>query len=299
MKREGLDPRTRVGALVVQPPDVGGRLVRLIGQCVVLLGLEKVYEASRGLIPQQDDVARQHGLFVVSIEKSWHIFDEWRMQQVVLSPDHWSVGPLSLDRATLIAALNHFYLYSHVVGTCIVLVWLYLFRRRSFPFVRNVIVLTTALALAIYILFPMMPPRLMGDQMQVPDGYHVVDTLAIMLTDQGRQGQFGYNPYAAMPSLHFAWALIVGVTLLRVGRRRLLRVAGLLYPVVMLVTILVSGNHLLLDAAGSLVVVTSATGAAALARRGALIPWRSGNKPAGRGVATLGRTGFDTQEKTP
>ena len=53
-----------------------------------------------------------------------------------------------------------------------------------------------------------MPPRLMGDQMQVPDGYHVVDTLATMLTDQGRQGQFGYNPYAAMPSLHFAWALI-------------------------------------------------------------------------------------------
>ena len=78
MKREGLDPRTRVGALVVQPPDIGGRLVRLIGQCVVLLGLEKVYEASRGLIPQQDDVARQHGLLVVRIEKSWHILDPWR-----------------------------------------------------------------------------------------------------------------------------------------------------------------------------------------------------------------------------
>src|SRR3989440_7751170 len=287
MKREGLDPRTRVGALVVQPPRPCHRLVRLIGQCAVLLGLEKVYEASRGLIPQQDDVALQHGLLAVSIEKSLHIFDEWRMQQVVLSPNRWSVGPLSLDRATLISALNHFYLYSHFVGTCVFLVWLYLFRPRYSAFVRNVIVLTTALALAIYILFPMMPPRLMGDQVQVPDGYHVVDTLATTLTDQGRQGQFGYNPYAAMPSLHFAWALIVGMTLLRVGRLRLLRAAGLLYPIVMLVTILVSGNHLLLDAAGSLVVVTSATGATALARRGALIPWRSGNKAAGRGVAAL------------
>jgi hypothetical protein len=47
--------------------------------------------------------------------------------------------------------------------------------------VRNVIVLTTALALAIYILFPMRPPHLMGHQMQVPDGHHVVDTLATML----------------------------------------------------------------------------------------------------------------------
>jgi small-conductance mechanosensitive channel len=157
-------------------------------------------------------------------------------------------------------------------------------------------VLTTALALAIYILFPMMPPRLRCDQMQVPEGCHVVDTLATMLTDQGRQGQVGYNPYAAMPSLHFAWArkellVNVGVTLLRVGRRRLLRVAGLLYVIVMLVTILVAGTHLLLDAAGSLIVVTSATVAAALARRGALIPWRGGNKAAGRGVAALGRRG--------
>jgi PAP2 superfamily len=81
--------------------------------------------------------------------------------------------------------------------------------------------------------------------------------------------------------------LNVGVTLLRVGRRRLLRMAGLLYPVVMLVTILVSGNHLLLDATGSLGVVTSAAGATTLARRSALIPWRGGNNPAGRGVAAL------------
>jgi hypothetical protein len=65
--------------------------------------------------------------------------------------------------------------------------------------------------------------------------------------------------------------------------------AGLLDPSVMLLTILVSGTHLLRDATGSRVVVISATGAAALARRGALIPWRSGNKPAGRGVAAPGR----------
>jgi hypothetical protein len=162
--------------------------------------------------------------------------------------------------------------------------------------VRNVIVLTTALVLAIYILFPMMPPRLRGDQMQVPDGYHGVDTLATMLTGQGRQGQGGYNPYAALPSVHVAWArkdllVNVGVPLLRVGRRRLLRVAGLLDPLVMLVTILVLGTHLLLDGAGSLVVVTSATGAAPCQHRGALIPWRGGNKAAGRSVAAPGRPG--------
>src|SRR3954466_1291782 len=78
MRREGQGPRIGVGALVVQPPAIGDRLVRLIGQCGLLLGLEIVYEASRGLIPQQDDVTWQHGLLVVSTEKSWHIFDPWR-----------------------------------------------------------------------------------------------------------------------------------------------------------------------------------------------------------------------------
>jgi hypothetical protein len=242
----------------------------LLTHGLILLGLAQRYEASRGLIPQQGDLARRHGLLVVSTEKSWHIFEEWRMQQVVLSPDRWSLGPLTLDRAVLISAINHFYLYGHFGGTVVFLLWLYLCRRHSFPFVRDVIVLTTALALASYALFPMMPPRLMGDQMQVPDGYHVADTLAPLLTDQVQQGQFGYNPYAAMPSLHFAWALIVGITLLRVGRRRLIQGIGLLYPLVMLVTILVSGNHLLLDAAGSVVVV-SASATAVLVRR-----WRSG-----------------------
>jgi hypothetical protein len=59
---------------------------------------------------------------------------------------------------------------------------------------------------AIYILLRMMPPRLRGDQMPVPEGYHMVDTLATLLTDQGRQGPSGSNPHATMPSVHVAGA---------------------------------------------------------------------------------------------
>jgi hypothetical protein len=97
----------------------------------------------------------------------------------------------------------------------------------------------------------------MGAYLDLPHHYHIQDTLAPILNYKLQQTQIGYNPYAAMPSLHFAWALILGVTLVLLGRH-VLRLVGLLYPVMMLATILISGNHLLLDAAGSVIVVTVA-----------------------------------------
>lgn len=268
-----VDERVRTGELVATAPAPYLRLLGLAKQLIIILGLEKIYEFSRGIVPRQADVALQHGLFVVGLEKSLHIFDEWRVQRIVFRHSHWVIGPLTLDRDAFISFINHFYLYSHFVGTLIFLIWLYLFRKQVFPFVRDIFFITTGMALAIYILFPMMPPRLMGAKMNLPGGYHIKDTIAPLLNYKLQQAQIGYNPYAAMPSLHFAWALILGVTLVLVGRHFLLRLIGLLYPFMMLATILISGNHLLLDAVGSVVVVTVATVATVLLHR------RAGSSP--------------------
>jgi hypothetical protein len=255
----------RVGT-TAPPALTRTRVFGLIWQLAILYLLDKAYEATRGIIPHQEDVALRHGLAVVGIEKSWHIFDEWWVQAVVFRHAQWHFGPLTIDRGAIISLVNHFYLYSHFVGTPAFLVWLYLFRRYHFRFVRDVIVITTGLALVIYILFPMMPPRLMGAYLDLPHHYHIQDTLAPILNYKLQQAQIGYNPYAAMPSLHFAWALILGVTLVLLGRH-VLRLVGLLYPVMMLATILISGNHLLLDAAGSVIVVTVAVLAALVLHR--------------------------------
>ena len=247
----------RVGT-TAPPALTRTRVLGLIWQLAIIYLLDKAYEATRSIIPHQEDVALRHGLAVVGIEKSWHIFDEWWVQAVVFRHAQWHFGPLTIDRGAIISLVNHFYLYSHFVGTALFLVWLYLFRKKHFRFVRDVIVITTSLALVIYILFPMMPPRLMGAYLDLPHGYRIQDTLAPILNYKLQQAQIGYNPYAAMPSLHFAWALILGVTLVLCGRHVVLRLVGLLYPVMMLATILISGNHLLLDAAGSVIVVTVA-----------------------------------------
>ena len=236
-------------------------LLRVLGLCkqlFIIVGLEKIYEVSRGIVPRQHDVAMQNGLEVVNLEKNLHIFDEWHLQRFVLTPKQWYLGPVTLDRDVIVTVVNHFYLYSHFVGTLLFLMWLYLFRRRHFPFVRDLLIITSALAMVSYILFPMMPPRLMGWHMHVPQGYQFKDTIAQVLNYKLQQHQLTYNPYAAMPSLHFAWALILGVTLVLLGRGWPLRAVGVLYPCMMLATILISGNHLLLDAVGSVVVVAVA-----------------------------------------
>lgn len=235
------------------------RIGGLIRQAAIIYLLERVYELTRGIVPQQYTVALDHGLEVVSLERSLHIFDEWRLQRFVLDHHPWLLGPLALHKDAIVAFINNFYLYGHFIGTVVFLIWLFLFRRREFPFVRDLIFATTGMTLVIYVLFPMMPPRLMGAHMDLPHGYHFQDTIAQVLNYKLQQFQVGYNPYAAMPSLHFAWALILGATLVSIGRNPLLRVVGALYPFVMLITIVVSGNHLFLDAVGSVVVVSVAT----------------------------------------
>jgi hypothetical protein len=251
------DSNPQAGALAKRAAPVSvlsRRPVRFAAQASVLFALDQAYEAGRGIIPHQQAVALKNGLAVVKIEKRLHIFTEWHVQSIVFRRKVWDVGPLTVYQHAIISVINHFYLYSHFLFTPLFLVGLYFWNKRVFPFVRDVFMIATALALAIYIIFPMMPPRLMGSQMNVPHGYRIQDTLAPILNYKLQQSQFGYNPYASMPSLHFAWALILGVTLVVIGGHLLVRVLGALYPVLMLATIVISGNHLWLDAAGAVAV---------------------------------------------
>jgi hypothetical protein len=131
-----------------------------------------------------------------------------------------------------------------------VLVWVHRSRRAQFALVRTTLVVTTALALVGYVLFPAAPPRLAGlgfaDTVSTHTGLNLSsDALGSL-----------YNPVAAVPSLHFGYALIVGLAIAALTRRRAIRIAGALYPVLMLLVIVATGNHFFFDAAaGGLVVV--------------------------------------------
>jgi hypothetical protein len=123
------------------------------------------------------------------------------------------------------------------------LVWLHRRHREHFPLVRNTLVGATGIALAIYLLYPVAPPRLAG--------LGFVDTVTHSAKVNLSSDALGslYNPFAAVPSLHFGYALLVGIAVARIARGRVAQVIGWSYPAVMLLVIVATGNHFFLDAA--------------------------------------------------
>ena len=148
------------------------------------------------------------------------------------------------------ALLGLAYMSLHFGATTLAVRWVYRERRHSFPLVRNTLIISTAIALVGYVLYPAAPPRLAGVGISDTVSKHAGLNLSSDLL-----GSF-YNPFAAVPSLHFGYALIVGVAVAWLARRRWVRVLGAVYPAFMLFDIVATGNHFWFDAtAGGAVVV--------------------------------------------
>lgn len=204
----------------------------------LLASLYAIYEAVRGAGDASLAVARAHTADIVALERGLHVFDERTVQQ-------WShVVPL------LPALLGAAYMSLHLGATALAVRWVYRERRRAFPLVRTTLIVSTALALVVYVLYPAAPPRLAGLGFSDTVTRHTGLNLSSDML-----GSF-YNPLAAVPSLHFGYALIVGGVLVTLARRRWMRVLGAVYPLFMLFDIVATANHFWLDAAaGGAVVV--------------------------------------------
>jgi hypothetical protein len=199
-----------------------------------------VYEVVRGAGPERFDAALSHTAGIVALERHLHIYVERAVQH----------GAESV--ALLPPLLGFLYMALHFFGTGAALVWLHRRHPDRFPVVRTTFVLATALALVGYRLFPAAPPRLadlgFSDTVSTSTGVNLSsDALGAL-----------YNPIAAVPSLHFGYALIVGVALYVCASNPVLRLLGALYPLAMLTVIVATGNHFFLDAAlGGLVAIAA------------------------------------------
>jgi hypothetical protein len=172
----------------------------------------------------------------------------------------------SLQRAFLalpdvVEALNLFYFVGHFLFTAIFFLWLYHRSRDGFTSFRDGFLVATAIAVVIHWLYPTAPPRLAGVGLE--------DTL-LMLSgiDIGSpQTSALSNPVAAVPSLHAAYALGVGIGMIRFARSHLIRVAGAIYPPLVVLTIVVTGNHFVLDAVAGMAVLGVGFGLVRMFRR--------------------------------
>ncbi len=252
----------------------GGRLQgwlstrhRLRSEAAVVLGLYGLYELARGLVVGDARDADRHAHRVVALERWLHLLLEANVQHAARA------------LPGLTSLLGAAYLTFHLVVTVAVLLWLHRQRPAAFPFVRTTLLLASALALVGFLAFPTAPPRLAG--------IGIADTVSNGHVDlnKGLVSSL-YNPYAAVPSMHIGYALIVAASLLLQARRPLVRALAALYPPFMLLVVVATGNHFFFDAvAGALVAVVAAAAAIPLTRRAApnglrALPARSEPSPA-------------------
>ena len=209
-----------------------------------------LYRLVRGFVDGDATAAFDNARTLVDIERAMGLFFEPALQA-------WAIGESWLIRAADFAYVN-----SHFTITTGFLVWLYLARNDAFYYVRNMFLVSMGLALAGYVLFPTAPPRFMPE-------WGFTDTVAGFVGEAGaRSAEVLYNPFAAVPSMHVAFALMVGVSAAMLVRSAPLKVAWALYPLVVTFVVVVTANHFWLDAAlGAAVAAASAYAAhSALAR---------------------------------
>ncbi|MGZ4388117.1 MAG: phosphatase PAP2 family protein [Gaiellaceae bacterium] len=224
----------------------------LAAEAVLLGAVYLAGELTRGLARGGAEAAERHAASIVHAERHLHVFGEGAIQRAV---EHVYGLP---------ALLGYAYLTLHLVGTAGVLLWVYRRRPHAYRRLRNALVLANALAVVGYAMFPTAPPRLAG--VGVAD---TVSSATSVNLGSAFAGAF-YNPYAAVPSMHIGFSLLVGAAVWRLARRRVWRLAGALYPVFVLFVIVATGNHFFLDAAAGAAVAVAAvaaTGLAATARR--------------------------------
>ncbi|WP_241238221.1 phosphatase PAP2 family protein [Nocardioides pantholopis] len=242
------EPRRRARDLV---PHSLARPLRELTLVLVLFGL---YKVGRALITGQEAVARQHADTVHRIEHTVGLPSEAAIQAWVHSE-------------TLFRLLNTYYTGVHFPLMVVFLAWGFLRRPAAeYRWARNLLVLQTGAALVIHMVFPLAPPRMFPQ-------WGFVDTMT-------RYGPSPYdgasadvaNQFAAMPSLHVGWAVVIAYVVVRTGPRRLAAVA-VAHALLTTFIVIVTANHWWLDAAAGVLLLVLAD---ACLRRARLTPFGRG-----------------------
>ncbi|MEV6352477.1 phosphatase PAP2 family protein [Streptomyces hydrogenans] len=215
----------------------GGR-PPLLRELLLVTGLFLVYKFGRLLANGHETAAFRNADLVWDAERALHFPGEGAVQQLLLHGE------------PLIRAANTYYAAVHFPATIAFLAWLYWRRPAHYVWSRRVLALLTGAALALHILVPLAPPRMLAatglvDTAQVygPSVYGAVPETDSMA-----------NQFAAMPSLHFGWALMVAIGLIAATRSPL-RWWWLLHPALTLLVIVGTANHYWTDALAAAVLL--------------------------------------------
>jgi membrane-associated phospholipid phosphatase len=210
-------------------------------QLVIWFGFLLAYQAARGVADRDPARAFANGWRVIDIEERLTGLGELTLQG-------WTQSSRFLE-----ALVSWTYWNSEFTVVGLALLWVYLRRNDSFTRFRNTILFANVLGLIGYVLLPTAPPRMFP-------AIGFGDTLAHFggLNHGSGLIEFASNPYAAMPSLHAADALIVGIVLASVCRRWWAKTIWLVWPLWVWFAVMATGNHFWLDVLAGVVLATVA-----------------------------------------
>ncbi|GAA3607888.1 phosphatase PAP2 family protein [Kineosporia mesophila] len=214
----------------------------VIGQLVLVVGAWVLYSLGRSFSGQDISAAVHRGQTILRLDDdlgfSWVLdVNQWALQHGFLAV------PLSMAYASL-----------HYLVTPLVLVWLWRKRPSAYQSALWSLIVMSAMGLIVYITMPVAPPRLLP-------GFAWMDMLRVW-SDYGWWGagasapkgmEHLTNQYAAVPSLHVGWAVWCAWAWHRSGGR-FARRFGWLYPAGVAVTVVLTGNHYVIDVATGVLV---------------------------------------------
>lgn len=213
-------------------------------EIAMIYGIYAVYSLIRNGVHDVENTAFSNGAAILRFEDRFGLA--------------WERGLNTfLDHTPSVAAVCAVvYASLHFIVTPGTLVWLYVWHHRKYRFTSTVLVLTTCLALVGFYTLPTAPPRMFANE-----GF--VDIMA-------KTGSWGWwpesgtpasdnisNQFAAMPSLHCAWATFCGVVIVMYTKKHIVRVLGALYPVLTYFVVMGTANHYLIDIVGGLVTLAA------------------------------------------
>ncbi|WP_307630188.1 phosphatase PAP2 family protein [Streptomyces turgidiscabies] len=218
-------------AEAAEAEPAGIRQPPLVRELLLATGLFLVYKLGRQLATGHSTEAFRNAHRVGDWERALRLPGEGAAQSALTHSD------------TAVHLANTYYATVHFPATVAFLVWLYLRRPTHYVWARRVLALVTGAALVFHLAFPLAPPRLLAETGLIDTGQVFGPTV------------YGASPaadtlshqFAAMPSLHFGWALMVAIGLIVATRSRLRRL-WLLHPLVTLLVIVGTANHYWLDA---------------------------------------------------
>lgn len=210
--------------------------IALIGACYLTFALVKNLTDPSPVLK-----AVANGWGVLKLESALALNFEATMQQIISRISHGAM-----------VATTYFYVVGMWLGLVATAVYTFAKHRSIYLNLRRTFVFSMIFGAIVFAIYPLAPPRFMP-------GLGMTDTVALLGLDPAPHSDsaISYNRFAAMPSLHYAWALLVMVAAFRVGGVWF-KIGGFLYQAFMFVAIIATANHYVLDAvAGAILLMVA------------------------------------------